>query len=269
LDVAVDRRLIERNPARKLRAKSRKRPSKQAHTLEECGLLLAQVSGADHVVIRLLMQLGLRAEELFALRKNDIRASELVIDEAIVDGETKEPKTLASAGVMYVPPDLELELVHYTQTIDGAPDAWLFPSTRCSRTGRPCFATCVSFLPTMPPCAAGRKSPKPTAVRKPMFSARACPFGVEKVLREYLRLGENRVRVDTVVKAAGLDYGARGRTCGHQIIHDLWARGVLEDRRIAYRPTYRIRPDLVSDIEHILAAWVTSCLENVKIPKPP
>ena len=47
--------------------------------------------------------------------------------------------------------------------------------------------------------------------------------------------------------------GARGRTCGHQIIHDLWARGVLEGRKIAYRPTYRIRPDLMSDIEHILA----------------
>ena len=74
------------------------------------------------------------------------------------------------------------------------------------------------------------------------------------MLREYLRLGENRVRVDTVVKAAGLDDGARGRTCGHQVIHDLWARGVLDGRRIAYRSTYRIRPDLVSDIEHILAA---------------
>jgi len=137
LDVAVDRRLIERNPARKLKAKARRRPSKQAHTLEECELLLAQVSGGNQIAIRLLMQLGLRSEELFALRKNDIRASELVIDEAIVDGETKEPKTLASAGVMYVPPDLELELVHYTQTIDGAPDAWLFPSARKQRPMRP------------------------------------------------------------------------------------------------------------------------------------
>ena len=60
-----------------------------------------------------------------------------MIDEVIVNGETKEPKTLASAGVMYVPPDLELELVHYTQTIDGAPDAWLFPSARKQRPMRP------------------------------------------------------------------------------------------------------------------------------------
>jgi hypothetical protein len=45
-------------------------------------LLLAQVSGGDHVAIRLLMQLGLRSEELFALRKNDLRSGELVIDKA-------------------------------------------------------------------------------------------------------------------------------------------------------------------------------------------
>jgi hypothetical protein len=36
----------------------------------------------------------LRSEELFALRRNDVRDEELMIDEAIVDGQTKEPKTL-------------------------------------------------------------------------------------------------------------------------------------------------------------------------------
>jgi integrase len=51
------------------------------------------------LAIRLLVQLGLRSEELFALRRNDVRGAELVIDEAIVDGNTKETKTLASAGV--------------------------------------------------------------------------------------------------------------------------------------------------------------------------
>jgi len=54
----------------------------------------------------------LRSEELFALRRNDVRSGELIIDEAIVDGKTKEPKTLTSAGVMYLPPDLALELSH-------------------------------------------------------------------------------------------------------------------------------------------------------------
>jgi hypothetical protein len=63
--------------------------------------------------------------------------SELVIDEAIVNGETKEPKTLASAGVMYVPPNLWLKLVHYGETVEGGPDAWLFPSARKQRPMRP------------------------------------------------------------------------------------------------------------------------------------
>jgi len=130
LDLAVDRRLIERNPARKLRAKSRKRACNLSHTSEECAALLRAVSDRDHVAIRLLVQLGLRSEELFALRRNDVRPSELVVDEAIVEGRTKEPKTLTSAGIMFLPPDLSLELSHYLETIDSAPDAWLFPSMR-------------------------------------------------------------------------------------------------------------------------------------------
>ena len=73
--------------------------------------------GSNHLAIRLLVQLGLRPEEAFALRKNDARGAELVIDEAIVDGATKEPKTLASAATMYITPDLAIELKHHLETI--------------------------------------------------------------------------------------------------------------------------------------------------------
>jgi integrase len=151
LDVAVDRRLIERNPARKLKAKSRRRECNRTHTLEEWDLLLVQVSGSDHLAIRLLVQLGLRSEELFALRRNDVRGAELVIDEAIVDGNTKETKTLASAGVMYVTPDLALELKHHMETIDEDPEAWLFPSSHKGVAMRP-----ANFL---------RRVLKPAAIR--------------------------------------------------------------------------------------------------------
>ena len=137
LDMGVDRKLIDRNPARKLKAKSRKRPSRLSHTLEECDLLLAQLSGRDHLAIRLLAQLGLRSEEHFALRRNDVRENELVIDEALVDGETKEPKTLAFSAIMYVPPALALELKHHLETIDKDPRAWLFPSSRKEVPTRP------------------------------------------------------------------------------------------------------------------------------------
>jgi site-specific recombinase XerC len=108
LDVAVERSLIERHPARRLRAKSRRRECNLSQSLEECDLRLAAVSGSDHLAVRMLVQLGLRSEELYALRRNDVRSAGLVIDEAIVDGATKETKTLASAGVMYVTPDLVL-----------------------------------------------------------------------------------------------------------------------------------------------------------------
>jgi hypothetical protein len=60
-----------------------------------------------------------------------------VIDEALVDGETKEPKTLASAAVMYVPSDLALELKLYLEGIDEDPQGWLFTSSRKSAPMRP------------------------------------------------------------------------------------------------------------------------------------
>lgn len=150
LEVAVDRRLIERNPAKKLKAKSRKRECNRSHPLEECDLLLAQVSGSNHLAIRLLVQLGLRPEETFALRQNDARGAELVIDEAIVDGATKEPKTLASAATMYVTPDLAIELKHHLETIQD-PEAWLFPSSKSTVPTRP-----ANFL---------RRVLKPAAIR--------------------------------------------------------------------------------------------------------
>ena len=129
LNMAVDRRLIDRNPARKLKAKSRKRSSSTFHTLEEYDWLLFQVSGWTHLAIRLLVQLGLRSEELFALRRNDVRNRELVIDEAMVNGNAEETKTEASAAKMFVSSDLWLELNHHLETVDENPEAWLFPSS--------------------------------------------------------------------------------------------------------------------------------------------
>jgi len=137
LNAAADRGLIQHNPARRLRAKSRRRPCNLANTLEDCDLLLAQVSGADHLAVRLLIQLGLRSEELFALRRKDVHGSGLVIDEAIVDGEAKDTKTVASAAMMYLTPDLELELKHYLGTLPADPNGWLFPSTRKGVPTRP------------------------------------------------------------------------------------------------------------------------------------
>ncbi len=138
LNIAVDRRLIERNPARKLKARSRRRVCNLDHTLEQCEALVAQLSGRDRLITRLLAQLGLRSEELFVLRRDDVLGGALVIDEAIVRGRVKGTKTEESAAVMYVPPDLELELKHYLETLSGdSPKAWLFPASRKEVALRP------------------------------------------------------------------------------------------------------------------------------------
>ena len=76
LDHAVMKKLIPANPARnpgyRLKAKSRKAVSGRYLSMEECQRLLSVVSGADHLAFRIFMQLGLRSEELFALRRDDV-----------------------------------------------------------------------------------------------------------------------------------------------------------------------------------------------------
>jgi hypothetical protein len=134
----VDRRLSERNPARKLKARSRKKVCELHHALGECDALIGQLSGRDRLITRLLAQLGLRSEELFVLRRDDVLPGALVIDEAIVRGRVKGTKTEESAAVMYLPPDLELEVKHHLEALsDESPRAWLFPASRKEAAIRP------------------------------------------------------------------------------------------------------------------------------------
>ena len=74
-----------------------------------------------------------------------------MIDEAMVNGRTKQPKTLASASSVFLPPDLATELRHYLETIDPSPAAWLFPSSHKDVPIRP-----ANFL---------RRVLKPAAIR--------------------------------------------------------------------------------------------------------
>jgi hypothetical protein len=52
------------------------------------------------------IQLGLRPEELFALRRNDVQGDQLRVDEALIEGQPGPVKTPASAAFVYIPPDL-------------------------------------------------------------------------------------------------------------------------------------------------------------------
>ena len=148
----MDRKLIDRKPSAQAQSEIQgsARPN-LFQMLEECDRLLDQVSGRDHVAIRVLVQLGLRPEELAALRRNDARDGELFIDEAMIDGKVEQTKTPASAAKMYVPPDLWRELQHYLETLDDSTEAWMFPSARKDVPMRP-----ANFL---------RRVLKPAAIR--------------------------------------------------------------------------------------------------------
>jgi integrase len=137
LDHAVMKKIILANPARnpgyRLRAKSRKAVSGRYLTMEECQRLLSKVLNADHLVFRILIQLGLRSEELFALRRDDVIGEMLRVDEAIVAGASTTVKTHASEASVYMPRDLRIELRRWLEHVGPDPRSLLLPSPK----GRP------------------------------------------------------------------------------------------------------------------------------------
>lgn len=134
LDHAEELEIIGRNPMRsrmvKIEYRSRKRKSARYLSIQECRTFLSGLFGRDHLIIRMFIQLGLRPEELFALRRNDVGEDFVEIDEAFTKGQIKETKTEESAGRVYVPPDLMLELRAWMGSVGGDPRDWLFPASR-------------------------------------------------------------------------------------------------------------------------------------------
>jgi integrase len=134
LDQAEELDIIERNPMRsrtvRIEYKSRKRKSERYLSLEECRTLLSTLFGRDHLIIRMFIQLGLRPEELFALRRNDVGKEFIRIDEAFTKGQIKETKTEESAVNVYGPPDLMKELRTWMESTGGNDEDWLFPASR-------------------------------------------------------------------------------------------------------------------------------------------
>ena len=134
LDQAEELKIIERNPMRsrtvKIEYKSRKKKSERYLSIDECRTLLSSLFGRDHLIIRMFIQLGLRPEELFALRRNDVGDDFVEIDEAFTKGQLKETKTEESAGRVYVPPDLMVELRMWMRSVGSNPHDWLFSASR-------------------------------------------------------------------------------------------------------------------------------------------
>ncbi len=132
LDLAQEMNIIMRNPMRgytvKFEYKSRKRESDRYLSLEECRALLSELSGRDHLIVRMFIQLGLRPEELFALRRNDVDREYIRIDEVFTKGQIRETEPEESAVNLYVPPSLLQELRAWMASTGGNDKDWLFPS---------------------------------------------------------------------------------------------------------------------------------------------
>jgi integrase len=134
LDLAPELNLITRNPMRgytfKLEYKSRKRKSERYLSLDECRGLLSQQSGPDHLIVRLFIQLGVRPEELFALRRNDVHNEFIRIDEVFSRGQIREVHPGEHRVNVYVPPGLRRELRVWVASTCGNAEDWLFPAGR-------------------------------------------------------------------------------------------------------------------------------------------
>jgi integrase len=134
LDLAQELNLIMSNPMRsytfKLEHKSRKQKSERYLSLVECRALLSELSGRDRLIVRLFIQLGVRPEELFALRRNDVHDQSIRIDEVFTMGQVREAHLEEHGVNVYVPPGLRQELHAWMASTCGNDEDWLFPTAR-------------------------------------------------------------------------------------------------------------------------------------------
>lgn len=134
-DEALDQGFIGLNPARRLRIPETREVERRALSIEEVQRLLAVVAGRDALILRTYLVLGLRARELFALRRDDLERDRIRIDETLDEhGNFYRPKTAKSKAWLWMPPSLGADIRAMADGLaDRTPAALLFPSS----VGRP------------------------------------------------------------------------------------------------------------------------------------
>ncbi len=104
---------------------------------------LFQAAGKrNRIILRIFVSCGLRQQETFALRANDIEIGRLQVDEALKQAERgaafiDEPKTTDSYGYVSLPAKLESELRAWVRDESIPPEGWLFPASRGGGPIRP------------------------------------------------------------------------------------------------------------------------------------
>jgi integrase len=107
------------------------RPTSERHlSLEECAALLSALAGRDLLIVRMFIQLGLRPQELFALRRNDVRGEFIRIEEVLIKGRIKKVGNDEAGPGVYVPPDLLSQLENWMKSTGAEDTGWLFPASR-------------------------------------------------------------------------------------------------------------------------------------------
>jgi integrase len=122
LEFARDERLLADNAARKLELPTRllRPPCERYYSLEEVQRLLSKAHGREHLVLRILINCGLRPGELFALREDDVETGQLKIDEAVKEAERGarrigDTKTTGSQAYVGISTGLQEELEIWIQ----------------------------------------------------------------------------------------------------------------------------------------------------------
>jgi integrase len=134
LDLAQESGAVAHNPMRSRISKISYRPQRPASerhlSLEECAALLSELTGRNLLIVRMFIQLGLRPQELFALRRNDVRGEFIRIDEVLIKGRIKKIGSKEPAFGVYVPPDLLSQLADWMKSTGAQDTDWLFPASR-------------------------------------------------------------------------------------------------------------------------------------------
>ena len=128
-DEAIEQDLLVKNPAAKMRLPTcAKAKATRYMTIDEIQKLLAEMEERHRLMAEVTIYGGLRANELFALRVNDLLAEGLRIDEGVWEGQFGEPKTEGSVASVSLPATLQGRLLVYSQSLkDSSPEALLFP----------------------------------------------------------------------------------------------------------------------------------------------
>ena len=142
-ELAVDDKIVDVSPARRITMPKRIR--KVDDTFADQGVIrkLFQAAGPrDRIILRIFVSCGLRPQETFALRANDIESGRLRVYEALKQAERGsafigEPKTVDSYGYVSLPAKLESELRAWVRDESIPPEGWLFPASRGGGPIRP------------------------------------------------------------------------------------------------------------------------------------